>query len=165
MRDKFHFIGIGEGEIYMTANEFLEYCLDQLDGTILVNSWGERGIFYNPGNKLKRGVYVLTVKEKDGENDKSSILNRDGIYRVNLGIRKSSFIQMFGSIPKRPCKGGIVDMQYDFTIIDKIIPHPVYAWMGWICSLNPSEKTFNELKLYIQEAYEYAKEKYAKRKL
>lgn len=56
-------------------------------------------------------------------------------------------------------------MQYDFTIIDKIIPHPVYAWMGWICSLNPSEKTFNELKLYIQEAYEYAKEKYAKRKL
>ena len=72
---------------------------------------------------------------------------------------------MFGSIPKRPCKGGIVDMQYDFTIIDKIIPHPVYAWMGWICSLNPSEKTFNELKLYIQEAYEYAKEKYAKRKL
>ena len=80
----------------MTANGILEYCLDQLDGTILVNSWGERGIFYNLGNKLKRGVYVLTVKEKDGENDKSSILNRDGIYRVNLGIRKSSFIQMFG---------------------------------------------------------------------
>ncbi|MFR3755617.1 MAG: DUF6194 family protein [Enterocloster sp.] len=89
----------------MTANGILEYCLDQLDGTILVIA-GEKEGFYNPGNKLKRGVYVLTVKEKDGENDKSSILNRDGIYRVNLGIRKISFIQMFGSIPKRPCKGG-----------------------------------------------------------
>lgn len=22
----------------------------------------------------------------------------------------------------------------------KILPHPIYVWMGWICSINPSEK-------------------------
>lgn len=40
-------------------------CLEILEGTILVESWGEKGIFYNPGHVLKRGVYILTVKEKD----------------------------------------------------------------------------------------------------
>ena len=66
----------------MTLDEILQYCLNNLEGTVLVNSWGEKGIFYNPNNTLKRGVYILTVKEKDGENDKSSNLDRENIYRV-----------------------------------------------------------------------------------
>lgn len=148
----------------MKSDEILQYCLKNLDGTVLVSSWGEKGIFYNPNNTLKRGVYILTIKEKDGENDKSSNLNRENIYRVNVGVQKKTFINMFGEIPKRPDKGCIVDMKYDFTSTNKIIPHPVYAWMGWICCLNPTEKTFDELKPLILEAYEYAKEKYKKRK-
>lgn len=149
----------------MTADKILEYCLKEYKGTVLISSWGERGIFYNPENKLKRGIYILTVKEKDGDNDKSSNLNRDGIYRVNLGVYKETFTKMFGMIPKRPAKGCIVDMDYDFTLTDRILPHPVYAWMGWICMLNPSESTFEKLKPLIQESYEYAKEKYEKRRL
>ena len=149
----------------MTPDEVLKYCLENLEGTVLVNSWGERGIFYNPGNVLKRGVYVLTVKEKDGDNDKSSNLDRENVYRVNIGVRKTTFIERFGAVPKRPAKGCTVDSNYDFSAIDQIIPHPVYAWMGWICSLNPSKETFEELKPLIQEAYEYAKEKFKKRKI
>lgn len=149
----------------MMADEILKYCLENLEGTVLVNSWGEKGVFYNPEKKLKRGIYVLTIKEKDGDNDKSSNLNRETIYRVNLGIYKNTFIKMFGSIPKRPCKGCIVDMEYDFSTVNEILPHPIYAWMGWICSLNPSKRTFEELKPLIQESYEYAKEKYSKKKI
>ena len=59
----------------MKPDEILQYCLDNLEGTILVSSCGEKGIFYNPGHLLKRGVYVLTVEEKDGDNDKGSRLN------------------------------------------------------------------------------------------
>ena len=73
----------------MQPNDILKYCLDNLPDTVLVSSWGERGIFYNPNNTLKRGIYVLTVKEKDGDSDKSSDLNREKIYRVNIGIRKT----------------------------------------------------------------------------
>ena len=94
----------------MTADEIINYCLKNLKGVVLVKSWGEKGIFYNPENKLKRGVYNLTVKEKDGENDSSSDLNRDGVYRVNLGVRKQTFIDKFKIVPTRPPKGGIVDM-------------------------------------------------------
>ena len=54
----------------------MDWCLSSLDGTVLMDSWGERGIFYNPGHVLRRGVYVLTLKEKDGDNDRASNLNR-----------------------------------------------------------------------------------------
>lgn len=148
----------------MTPNDILSYCLHNLNDVVLVESWGEQGIFYNPGNTLKRGVYVLTIKEKDGANDKGSMLNRDNIYRVNVGIRKPTFIQQFGFIPQRPSAGEVVKMDFDFTCLDTIMPHPVYAWMGWICVLNPSNQTFEEFKVLIQESYEFAKEKFSRRK-
>ena len=147
----------------MTPDETLDYCLQSLEGTVLISSWGERGVFYNPGRKLKRGVYVLTVKEKDGENDRSPHLNRPGIWRVNLGLRRETFQRLFGPLPQRPPKGGVVPLPYDFSELDRLLPHPVYAWMGWICALNPSRQTFEALKPLIGESYEHARENYAKR--
>lgn len=47
---------------------------------------------------------------------------------------------------------------------DDILPHPVYAWMGWICVLNPLEQTFEKLKPLIEESYWFAQEKFNKRK-
>ena len=151
------------GDSDMTPDEILSHCLHTLEGTVLVSSWGERGIFYNPGGKLKRGVYVLPVKEQDGENDKSSRLDREGVYRVNLGLRRETCRRLFGPLPPRPPKGGIVEMPYDFSQPDCLLPHPVYAWMGWVCALNPSCQTFEALRPLIRESYEYAREKYAKR--
>ncbi len=110
----------------MQTDDILKYCLDSLPDTVLVSSWGESGIFYNPNKKLKRGIYVLTVKEKDGDNDKSSDLNRENIYRVNIGVRKSTFINMFGTIPARPSKGGIVDIRLILPPKDIILPYAVY---------------------------------------
>jgi hypothetical protein len=148
----------------MEDKQILEYCRIHLPGTVLVQSWGEKGIFYNPNQVLKRGIYVLTIKEKDGDHDKGSNLNREGIFRVNIGLRRATFMKMFGILPKRPNAGEIVDMPYDFTTLDMILPHPVYAWMGWVSILNPSEQTFEQMKLLIQESYEVAIEKFRKRK-
>jgi hypothetical protein len=148
----------------LEVKQILEYCSNNFLDTVLVESWGEKGIFYNPNRALKRGIYVLTIKDKDGEHDKGSNLNREGIFRVNIGLRKSTFINMFGIIPARPAAGDVVGMQYDFTALDTILPHPVYAWMGWISILNPSEQTFEQLKPLIQEAYKLAQEKFRKRK-
>ena len=157
-----------QGEIRKTSitpEEVLSYCLSEFEDVVLVESWGEKGIFYNPGNVLKRGVYVLTVKEKDGENDSASMLDRDNIYRINVGLKKQSFINRFGAIPARPKAGQIVKMDFDFTELDTILPHPVYAWMGWVCVLNPSAQTIEAFKALMQESYTFAREKFNKRKI
>ena len=148
----------------MKAEEILQYCRENYKDIAVIDSWGETSIFYNPNNALKRGVYVLTIKEKDGQNDRASNLDREGVYRVNVGVKKSSYEQMFGKVPKRPQKGGVVEAEYDFTKLDEIMPHPVYAWMGWIAVLNPSKHTFDKLKPLMDEAYLYACEKFSKRK-
>ncbi|MDE6550076.1 MAG: hypothetical protein K2M44_01060 [Clostridia bacterium] len=147
----------------MDSDFILQYCIDNYEGIVLCNSYGERCIFYNPDMSLKRGVYVLTVKDKDGECDKSSALGRQGVYRVNLGISGDTFTKMFGAKPSRPAKGGIVDMPYDFSALDTVMPHPVYAWMNWICVLNPSDNTFLHLLPLIDEAYSLARAKCGKR--
>ena len=36
--------------------------------------------------------------------------------------------------------------------------------MSWACVLNPSDKTFEDFKAMIQESYDFAKEKFNKRK-
>ena len=72
------------GESQLKPDEILSYCLENFKGTVFTESWGERGIFYNPDYTLKRGIYVLTIKEKDGKNDKASDLNRENTFRVNL---------------------------------------------------------------------------------
>ena len=102
----------------MKADQILNYCTEHLPDTVLVESWGEKGIFYNPDHVLKRGVYVLTVKEKDGANDKGSNLSREGVFRTNMGLRKQTFSKLFGSIPARPAAGEVVRMEYDFTLLD-----------------------------------------------
>lgn len=49
----------------MEVDNILKYCLDYLDETVLVESWGEWGIFYDSYNRLKRDIYILTIKEKN----------------------------------------------------------------------------------------------------
>ena len=151
-------------ESVIKPKQILEYCLNNFDDLVCQETWGEVGVFYNPDLKLKKGVYVLTIKEKDGKNDSGSNLDRAGIFRVNIGVRKTTFIKLFGTLPARAAAGELVDMPYDFGSMDTILPHPVYAWMGWISIINPSKHTFEELKVFIQESYDYAKEKYSKRK-
>jgi Family of unknown function (DUF6194) len=55
-------------------------------------------------------------------------------------------------------KGG-----YDFTTLDRIMPHPVYGKMYWVCVLNPSEATFQAVRPMLAEAYDSAVRRYSKR--
>ncbi|MEL7086953.1 MAG: DUF6194 family protein [Planctomycetota bacterium] len=103
---------------------------EHLEGVNVLPAWGERALFYNPGGKLKRGTYFATVKEKDGDNDRASNLDRPGIWRLNIGVRKETFVERFGPTPLRPVKGGVVAGTWDFTQLDTLTPHPVYGWMS-----------------------------------
>ncbi|MDP2193846.1 MAG: DUF6194 family protein, partial [Alphaproteobacteria bacterium] len=94
-------------------------------GLKMTHAWGETSLFYNPDNLLKRGVYFCTLKNKDGENDKASFLNRADVFRMNFGVSKKTFLSMFETLPKRPVKGGVIEGNYDFQKPDILTPHPV----------------------------------------
>jgi hypothetical protein len=56
-----------------------------------------------------------------------------------------------------------VDTGHDFTVLDQLLPHPVYGWMSWVSVLNPSAATFDTVKPLLVKAYELAVGKFAKR--
>jgi hypothetical protein len=148
----------------LNPNEIVKMITSNFDGVVVKSSWGETSIFYNPGHLLPHGVYFCTIKEKDGANDKSSNLTRDGIYRLSIGLPKEKYVEIFGRVPKRPEKGGCVNTGHIFTQTNLLMPHPIYAWMGWVCILSPTTEFFGEIYPLIQLAYRKAEQGYLKKK-
>ncbi|CEN77791.1 DUF6194 family protein [Paraclostridium sordellii] len=85
----------------MESTQILKYCLENLKDTVLVNTYGEKSIFYNPNLTFKKGVYVLTIKEKDGKNDELSetILSKVNKMSINFIFVAISLIGMFATTP------------------------------------------------------------------
>lgn len=140
-----------------------DHIIARLSGVIPKQAWGETSYFYNPGEALKRGTYFATIKEKDGDNDRGSNLNRDGIWRLNIGVQKTTYVSMFGATPQRPGKGATIEGPWDFAQSDMIMPHPVYAWMGWVAVLSPTEATWQDCIPLIADAHERAQKTFEKR--
>jgi Family of unknown function (DUF6194) len=147
----------------LLPNAIVEDICDRLEGVLPKASWGETSMFYNPGKVLPNGVYFCTIKEHDGANDKSSDLDRDGVFRVAIGLAPDSFERLFGARPARPAQGGVVDTDDDFTALNLLMPHPIYAWMGWAQILSPTAETSDQLFPLIQEAHHVAVTKFEKK--
>lgn len=147
----------------MLPKDIQKYILTNFKGVIPKSTWGETSFFYNPSKLLPNGVYFCTIKEKDGENDKASNLSRENVFRFSFGISKQSFENFFNIKFKRPPKGKIIESKFDFNKLDFITPHPIYGWMSWICILNPSKDSFDDIKTFLDESYNLAKDKFDKR--
>lgn len=147
----------------MKPESIVDSIVSRFEGVVPKSSWGETSLFYNPGQRLPNGVYFCTIKEKNGDNDTSSDLDRDLVFRLSIGIGKDSYEQRFGLKPKRPSKGGIVNTGHDFTQFDTLMPHPIYGWMSWVQVLSPSEQTFTSILPLIAEAHANAVIKFNKK--
>ena len=154
---------IKTGDVALSIDYLTSFILENYKGIKVIDAWGEKGFFYNPDAFLKRGIYFCTLKEKDGANDKASMLNRDGVYRLNFGISKQTFLSFFNVIPKRPGKSDVIEGVYDFIQVDQLTPHPVYGWMAWVSISNPSMNSFEKIKGLIDESYKIVLEKYKRR--
>lgn len=147
----------------MKPDETINTLLNNYAGVVVMSAWGESSLFYNPNRILPRGVYFVTIKEKDGENDKVSNLTREGIFRLSIGVSKSTYIEHFGRPPSRPAKGKVIEGSWNFTETNKLLPHPVYAWMGWVAVNSPTRETFDSLSPLFDSAYQKALLSFKKR--
>jgi uncharacterized protein DUF6194 len=127
--------------------------------------YGERSIFFNPGGAAPLGSIFASIKDHDGPNDKAAKLSREGVYRLAFCLTPDRFAERFGPPPRRPLKGGVVDLAgYDLTRLGELTPHPVYAWMRWVQILSPSRSQYESLKPLLAESLEAIKAKWTKKK-
>ncbi len=148
----------------MTAKELENWILMNYQDIIVTDAYRERSFFYNPDSSLPKGIYFATIKESDGQNDKASNLDRDGIYRLSIGIGKKYYQNLFGNIPTRPAKGGIINYDFDFTELDVLMPHPIYAWLGWVAINNPTANNTDTVKHLLDISYQNVLLKFKKKK-
>jgi len=132
----------------MTPSAITDYILDTLPGTQLEALKGTTYFFYDVERKRP---FVTIVTEN--EHDQVSALDRPGVFRLNIGVRRSTYEALFGEPPEWPKDTGIVDTGHDFTTLNELMPHPVYASMGWVCILSPSDEKFEEIKPLLAEAH------------
>jgi Family of unknown function (DUF6194) len=88
---------------------------------------------------------IVTTDEHDmGE---PSRLSRPGVFRLNIGVSRSTFKRLVGAAG--------VNLSIDYSVPDRFVPHPVYAKQLWISIVNPSSKTYDEqVRPLLAEAYE-----------
>jgi hypothetical protein len=128
-------------------------------------AWGDTFFYYNPDRALPDTIYFATLKNADDDYDGFSQLNRPAVFRLNIGVGKATYRALFGGPPPRPGSdadaGG--DPGPDFTVLDQLLPHPVYGRQYWVCVLNPSPTTFETVvQPLLAEAHALAVEKYTK---
>jgi hypothetical protein len=127
----------------------LKYITDTFAGVEVVAASGDHFFFYEPDRNIapdRRFPFATLVT--DDRHDQFSNLSRPGVFRLNVGVGKQTFQSLFGP---RPPEGG-----YGFTALDRILPHPVYGKMYWVCVLGPIAETFEAVKPLLAEAHDAA---------
>ena len=97
-----------------------------------------------------------TIASNGNEYEQISKLDRPGVYRLNIGVSRETFRSLFGTKKINPG-------DYDFTILDTLLPHPDYSSQFFLCVLSPSEATFETVRPMLAEAYGIAMNRYTKR--
>jgi len=151
------------------VNEFeiSQYITETLEGVDVVTDAGNRFFFYNPESTVPpdhRFPFVTLVT--NDLYDRFSDLSRQSIFRLNIGIGKHTFRTLFGeqthlSEGSTETISGEHAGTHDFAALDRVMPHPVYGHMHWVCVLNPGEEIFETtVRHLLSEAYGLAGERY-----
>lgn len=134
------------------------YITDTFDDVHLTTVDGFTFFFYG----ADRMMPFATLGTQDDAYDRASNLNRPSVFRLNIGVGRDTYRSLFG--PETPKAGpdGIVQTGNDFTALDQLMPHPVYAPQAWLCVLCPSAATFEAVRPLLAEGYARAVQREAK---
>lgn len=148
----------------MTPDDIVEF-VDELGGTTVVTAseengdpemaWGDTFFFYDPDGVTvpeKRMPFATIVVNDYPGFDEASALSRPDVFRVNLSVGRETFEQ------HNPDGRSI-----DYSVLDQVIPHPVYAAQSWLSVLNPGAETTESVKALLTEAHERARTRYDKK--
>jgi hypothetical protein len=126
-------------------------------------AWGDSFFFYDPDDSpedRRMPFTTIVTKNYDGF-DEASDLNRPGVFRLNISVGRAAFEQLIGYLPADHAEHA---GQLDYTAIDQLIPHPVYAPQAWVSIINPGERTEDLARALITDAHAKAAERHRRRR-
>ena len=129
----------------MDQAAIVQHIQNNFDGVDVVEANGDYFFFYDPGRDLpKDHRFPFATLVTSDRYDQFSNLNREGVYRLNVGVGKETFRSLFPD----------PSATHDFAALERLMPHPVYGNMYWICVLSPSDATFEQVKPLLVEAHQ-----------
>jgi hypothetical protein len=89
----------------------------------------------------------VTIANSDNDFDNVSNLNRDGVFRINIGVSKETFKNLIAEPSSE---------LVDYSVLDVFLPHPHYSRQHFVCILNPFGENVETTKKLIEEAHSIA---------
>jgi hypothetical protein len=126
----------------MNQTEF-ETFIESLENVQRTENYGY--IFYLIGDEQM--LPFVTIANTDNDYDNVSNLNRQGVFRINIGVSRATFDSLIPESLPDPI---------DYTILNTFLPHPDYAKQNFICILNPTGDNTEKTKQLFQEAHTIA---------
>lgn len=148
----------------MDTDAIVTHLTRSYEGASLAEDSGNYFFSYSPDPEVRLdGWLPFATLVVNDLYDQVSRLDRTSVFRLNIGVSPATYRKLSGSHPAASPEAGAVDTGHDFTALDRLMPHPEYAQMSWVCVLNPSEETFKTVQPLLEEAYRLAVRRYEAR--
>lgn len=120
-------------------------------------SWGDVYLYYAPDGRMpERTQPYGTIITKDYPDDASSALDSPGRFRVNIHVGRERAEAI------APDESG-AQVHGDPTAVDVFRRHPLYGAAGWVCVIDPAERTGEAVLALLREAHDAARTRTARR--
>jgi len=97
-------------------------------------AWGDTFVYFTPNGEPGVMPY-LTVITKNYPDDERSDLDRPGAFRLNANVGREAFAELIGYPPAEHAARAD---DWDYAADGAVIPHPLYAKLGWVSVVNPA---------------------------
>ncbi len=122
----------------------LQFIRDTYPATDIFEAGGTWFCSYDPDKHFPNYLTIVTNNDFDDGSD----LDREGVFRLNLGLTRATFERLVG-VQLDPAAPP------DFAALDTPLPHPTYAAQLWVSILNPSWSTWIDTVIpLIAEAHD-----------
>jgi hypothetical protein len=129
-----------------------EAFIEHLDNVQREENFGYLFFFVGDDHRLP----FVTIGQADNEYDRVSSLDREGVFRLNIGVSKATFDSLLADADSA---------NMDYTALNVFMPHPDYAKQHFVCILNPSGENAEITQQLIVEAHAIAAARLARRSL
>jgi hypothetical protein len=132
-----------------------------LDGALVITpeeggpfpelSWGDAYFYHAPDGRMpERTQPYGTIITKDYPDDASSALTAPGRFRVNIHVGREQ-------------ADALVTADPDPADVDVFRRHPLYAASGWVCVIDPADRTAEAVLALLRDAHDAARSRAERR--